>query len=176
MDCSPPGSSVHGDSPGKNTGVGSHALLQGILPTQGSNPSLSHCKQILYHLSHQGGPRILEWVVYPFSRGSSWPRNQTGVSWIAGGFFTSWATREAYVMNPEVTRVWESGSNFSDESSRKCGSVNWLSGQSSWPCMKIEKYSCLESSKASQGTPAERAWRKWNQSPWLIDVELGDCC
>ena len=40
MDCSPPGSSVHGDSPGKNTGVGCHALLQGIFPTQGSNPGL----------------------------------------------------------------------------------------------------------------------------------------
>ena len=44
MDCSPPGSSVHGDSPGKNTGVGYHALLQGIFPTQGSNPGLPHCK------------------------------------------------------------------------------------------------------------------------------------
>ena len=40
MDCSPPGSSVHGDSPGKNPGVGCHALLQGILWTQGSNLSL----------------------------------------------------------------------------------------------------------------------------------------
>jgi len=38
MDCSLPGSSVHGDSPGKNTGVGCHALFQGIFPTQGSNP------------------------------------------------------------------------------------------------------------------------------------------
>ena len=38
MDCSPSGSSVHGDSPGKNTGVGCYALLQGIFPTQGSNP------------------------------------------------------------------------------------------------------------------------------------------
>ena len=40
MDCSPPGSSVHGDSPDKNTGVGYHALLQGIFPTQGSNLNL----------------------------------------------------------------------------------------------------------------------------------------
>ena len=40
MDCSPPGSSVHGDSPGKNIGVGCHALLQGIFPIQGSNPHL----------------------------------------------------------------------------------------------------------------------------------------
>ena len=41
------------DSPGKNTRVGSHSLLQGIFSTQGSNPGLPHCKQILYHLSHQ---------------------------------------------------------------------------------------------------------------------------
>ena len=42
MDCSLPGSSIHGDSPGKNSGVGCHALLQGIFPTQGSNPHLLH--------------------------------------------------------------------------------------------------------------------------------------
>ena len=59
MDCSPPGSSIHGDSPGKNTGVGCHALLYGIFLTQGSNPGLQHCKQILYHLSHQGSPSVL---------------------------------------------------------------------------------------------------------------------
>ena len=49
-------SSLHGVSPGKNTEVGCHALLQGIFSTQGSNPGLLHCKQILYHLSHQGSP------------------------------------------------------------------------------------------------------------------------
>ena len=54
MDCSLPGSFVYGDSPGKNTGVGCHALLQGVVPTQGSNPGLLHCRQILYQLSHQG--------------------------------------------------------------------------------------------------------------------------
>ena len=54
MDSSLPGSSVHGEPPGKNTWVGCHALLQGIFPTQGSNPGLLHCRQILYHLSHQG--------------------------------------------------------------------------------------------------------------------------
>ena len=41
-----PGSSVHGDSPGENTGVGCHALLQGVFPPQGSNPGLPHCRQI----------------------------------------------------------------------------------------------------------------------------------
>ena len=54
MDCSLPGSSVHGDSPGKNTGVHCRALLQRIFPTQGSNPGLSHCRWILYRLSHNG--------------------------------------------------------------------------------------------------------------------------
>ena len=73
MDCSPPGSSVLRDSPGKTTVVGCHALLQGIFPIQGSNPGLLHCRQILYCLSHQGSPRILEWVTYPFSRGSPDP-------------------------------------------------------------------------------------------------------
>ena len=53
MDCSLSGSSVHGDSPSKNTGVGCHALLQRIFPTQGSNPGLLHCRQTLYCLSHQ---------------------------------------------------------------------------------------------------------------------------
>ena len=56
MDGSPAGSSVHGDSPGKNTGVGCCALLQGMFPTQGSNPGLPHCWWILYRLSHQGSP------------------------------------------------------------------------------------------------------------------------
>ena len=41
---------------GKNTGVGCHFLLQGIFLTQGSNPGLPHCRQTLYHLSHQGSP------------------------------------------------------------------------------------------------------------------------
>ena len=54
VDCSPPSSSVHGDSPGKNTGVGGHALLQRIIPIQGSNPGLPHCRQILHQLNHQG--------------------------------------------------------------------------------------------------------------------------
>ena len=58
MDCSPPGSSVRGDSPGKNIGVGCLALLQGIFPTQGLNAGLLHCRWILYHLSHQGSPNM----------------------------------------------------------------------------------------------------------------------
>ena len=47
-------------SPSQNIGVGSRSLLQGIFPTQGSNPGLLHCRWILYQLSHEGSPGILE--------------------------------------------------------------------------------------------------------------------
>ena len=83
------------NSPGQSNGVGNLSLLQGIFPTQGSNPGLPHFGKILYQLSHKGSPTILEWVAYPFSSGSSWPRSWTGVSCIAGRFFTKWAIREA---------------------------------------------------------------------------------
>ena len=89
------------NSPGQNTGPGGHSLLQGIFPTQGLNPGLPHCWQILYQLTHKGSPRILEWVAYPFSRGCSRPRNWTGVSCIAGRFFTNWATRESLAVNTD---------------------------------------------------------------------------
>ena len=94
MACSQPGSSVPGDSPGKNTRVGCHALLQRIFPIQGFKPGLLYCRWILYCLSHQRSPWILEWVAYPFPKGSSWPRNWTGVSCTADRFFTSWAIRK----------------------------------------------------------------------------------
>ena len=90
MDCSPPGSSVHGDSPGKNTRVGCHVLLQSIFPTQ-----VSWIASRFFTVSCQRSPGILEWVAYLFSRRSSQPRSQTRVSCIAVGFFTSWATQEA---------------------------------------------------------------------------------
>ena len=98
------------NSPGQNTGVGSLSLLQGIFPTQGLNPGLLHCGQILYQLSHKGSPRILEWVAYPFSSRSSWPRNWTGVSCIAARSFTNWAMKEAhlFILNkttPHLTMV-----------------------------------------------------------------------
>ena len=83
----PHGLYIPWNSPGQNTGVGSLSLLQGIVPTQGSNTGLPHCRRILYQLSHQGSPRMLEWVSYPFSSGSSRPKNWIRVPCIAGGFF-----------------------------------------------------------------------------------------
>ena len=86
----------------KNTGVGSLSLLQGIFLTWEFNQGLLPCRLILYQLSHKGSPRILEWVAYLFSRGSSWPGNQTGVSCIAGRFFTNWAVSSVQ----PLSRVW----------------------------------------------------------------------
>ena len=57
------------NSPGQNTGVGSLSLLQGILPTQGLNIGLPHCRWILYQLNHKGNPRILEWVALSLLQG-----------------------------------------------------------------------------------------------------------
>ena len=68
-----PGSSIHGIFQARvlSTGVAFHFLLQGIFPTQGLNPGLPHCRQTLYPLSHQGSPRILEWVAYSYL-GKEW--------------------------------------------------------------------------------------------------------
>ena len=83
------------NSLGQNSGVGSLFLLHGMFSTQGLNPDHLHCRQILYQLSHKRNPRILKWVAYPFSSGSSQPRDQTRVSCIAGRFFTNWAMPNA---------------------------------------------------------------------------------
>ena len=92
------GNSVVGYSPqnslGQNIGVASSpfskgcSLFQGIFSTQGSNPGLQHCRQILYQLSHQATPRILEWVAYPFSNGLPDEESNRGLLH-SGGFFTS---------------------------------------------------------------------------------------
>ena len=99
--CDPMDYKVHGilqnspwNSSDHDTGVDNFSLLQGLFPTQGSIPGLQHYGSILYQLNHKGRPRILQWVAYPFSSRSSWPRNWTEVSWIAGRFFTNWASRE----------------------------------------------------------------------------------
>ena len=90
MDCSPPGSSVCGDSPGKNT----HGLPYPSpkdLPHPGTEPRSSALHVDSLPSEPPGNPRILRWVACPFPRGSSLLKNWTGVSFIAGGFFTSCA-------------------------------------------------------------------------------------
>ena len=88
----------------KNTGVGSLSLPQRIFLIQETSRSSRiqefpiqespALQRILYKLNHKGSPRILEWVAYPFSRGTPHPRNWTGVSCIAGRFFANWAMAE----------------------------------------------------------------------------------
>ena len=70
LDCSPPGSSINGIFPGKSTRVGCHFLFWGIFPTQGWNSDLLCCRQMLYHLNHQGSPLtrlllLISWIVLP---------------------------------------------------------------------------------------------------------------
>ena len=101
MDGGLPGSSLHGDSPGKNTGVGCHALLQEVFPTQGLNPGF----RIAGRFFTSKSPGKPWWAAYPFSRLSSQSRNRIWISGIAGRFFTSWATRETLLTN----RLWQIG-------------------------------------------------------------------
>ena len=103
--CDPMDYTVHGILQARILEWVAFPFSRGIFPIQGSNPGLLHCRWILYQLSHQGSPRILEWVAYPFSRRSSRPKNQTGVSCIAGGFFTNWATREAPIKGREEANL-----------------------------------------------------------------------
>ena len=124
------------NSPGQNTGAGSLSLLQGIFSTQGSNPGLLHCRQILYQLSHKGNPRILVWVAYPFSSRSSPSRNWIRVSCIAGRFFTNWAIRkpkkngEGDIWEKTYKREWTS--NVDTEENCNLGNVN-----SKWKCLLL---------------------------------------
>ena len=140
------------NSPGQNTGVVSCSLSRGIFPTQGSHPSLLHCRQILYCLSHQENPRILDWVAYPFSREYSQPGNQTGVSCIAVKFSTSWATREASLCwvtlfplpggpFPPTNTYSSSRLNLNMLFSKKISSH--LTETVSWPVYKSWYFHCL---------------------------------
>ena len=123
-------------TPGQNTGVGSLSLLQGIFPIQGSNPGLPHCRLILYQLSHKESPRILEWVAYPFSRGSSQPRNRTRVFYIADGFFTNWAIREAHLSDalssniPRTITIWSNANGYFQSLVHSIWATNisWIDG------------------------------------------------
>ena len=72
------------NSPGQNTRLGRHSLLQGIFPNQGSSSGISHWRWILHQLSHKGSQRMLEWVAYPFSTKASLSRNWTDVYSFAG--------------------------------------------------------------------------------------------
>ena len=98
------------NSPGQNARMESCSFSRRSSQARDRDPV--SCIALDFLLSeHQGSPRILEWVAYPFSRGTSWLRNRTGVSYIAGGLFISWATRNptANAMRLKLT-LWFSHS------------------------------------------------------------------
>ena len=83
MDCSPPGSSVHGNSPGKNTGVGCHFLLQGNFPTQGSNLCFLHCRQIPYGWATREATHthLHAYLIYLVSNYCTWTAAVSEAAW-----------------------------------------------------------------------------------------------
>ena len=94
------------NSPGQNTGVGILPFLSpGDFPNLGTEPGSPTLQADSLPAESQGRPGTLEWVAYPFSRGSSQPRNRTRVFCIAGGFFTNWAIREARINRHECEQA-----------------------------------------------------------------------
>ena len=93
MGCSLPDSSPW-NSPGENTGVSSHFLLQGIFPTQGVEPRSPTLQTDSFPSEPAGRPKNTGMRSLSFLRGSSWPRDRTCVFCTSGRFFTSWTTRE----------------------------------------------------------------------------------
>ena len=97
------------NSPGQNTGVGSLSLPQGILPTQGSNPGLLHCRQMIYQLSNKRSPRKLEWVAYSFSSRSSQPPELNQVLLHCRQILYQWSYEKSpIVLNSNPNIPWHS--------------------------------------------------------------------
>ena len=92
-------------SPGQNTGVGSLSLLQGIFPTQGSNPGLPHCRRILYQPSHKGRPKLGVKLLISFSK-------KLSLSWIS----SSWKTTTRTFSSVQFSRSVMSNSLWPNES------------------------------------------------------------
>ena len=106
----------------QNTGVGNCSLLQGIFSTQGSNPGLPHCRQILYQLSHKGSPRILDWVAIPFFSTLAWK-----IPWTEepGGLQSMGGRRVRYNL---VTKQLFPGSSAGKESTCNAGDPTSIPG------------------------------------------------
>ena len=101
--CNPMVYTVHGILQARILEWVAFPFLPGFFPVQGLNLGLPHCGRILYQLSHKGSPRIRELVAYPFAKGSSRPKNRTGVSCVTGGFF-GLATSSSHEENAHAHR------------------------------------------------------------------------
>ena len=135
------------DSPGQNTGVGSFFPSPGHLPNPGIKPKSPVLQADSLSTEPQEKTENMEWVAYPFSRESSWPRNQTGVACIAGRFFTNGAIREA--------PTW--------------GGVNSLNYNSP---LHIGIYTAKNN--LTSVNPQTRAQKKWKSRNWEISDCFGN--
>ena len=120
------------NSPGQNTGVGSLFILQGIFTTQGSNPSLLHCREILYQLSYQGSPRILEWVAWKIT----WTEEPGGLQSMGSlRVRHDWATSLSLFTFIHCRRKWQPTPVFLPGESQGQGS---LVGCHLWGCTESD--------------------------------------
>ena len=119
VDGSPPGSSVHGDSPDKNTGVRCHVLLLGIFPTQ-----VLRITGGFFIIWATSKAQEYWWIAYLFSRGPSQPRNRIKVSFIEGRFLTSWTTGKP--KSPIVWHYWLGNEDFLRQGKKSLNSTGLL--------------------------------------------------
>ena len=149
MDCSPSGSSVHRDSPGKIAGVGCHAFLQAIFPTQGLNLGLLHYRQILFHLSHQGSPSQ-PWI----GRAGAWSSNALATWWEKpthwkrpwcwerlkakgeGGNRMRWLVSITNSMDMNLSKLWEIVEGRGDQCAAVLGVTKHWTWLSDWTTAK----------------------------------------
>ena len=157
MDCSPPGSSVYGDCPGKNTQVGCCSFLQRIFPIQRWNLVYLHCRPILYHLSHQGSHYLWEKPVLPVK--PSWPFSEACIALRTLLSFSihreGFGEEDSHRVNPQTLRrgSWF-GPVLSSESLRAKVKMSWgcdsqkvpASG-ATWAKWKLWKYPGQEANK-----------------------------
>ena len=162
--------------------MGSLSLFQGIFPTQGLNSGLLHCRRILYQLSHKGSQRILEWVAYPFSRGSSRPKNWTLVSCTAGRFLINWAIKEApnflHKMQSEIPSSFPTSRSMLLLSLYHCHFQNssTLNFSSYKACQHFlsRRGKQLEGKKKNSCYQKRHCWKfpRWNELPPFFDTYI----
>ena len=114
------------DFPGKNTGVRSHALLQRIFPTQGSNPGFLHCRQILYHLSHQEAEKEAMNFYWDYGKES---RSRY---LLHRAMLRAWTAKEKKCYKSKEMAHLGKGKEFREEEKRPIN-VNWRSAKNSVP-------------------------------------------
>ena len=169
-DCGLPGSSVHEDSPGKNTGMGCHALLQGIFPTHGSNPGLPHCRRILYQLSHKGSPAS-PWVQVISPEGWAWRDMVSGED--GWDFLQVWLGHRDWIKEKRREQIVSQAARMGPRMWVKAGKCNWAGAHVPWlaqDCVPSGLKSCVWAHRGSWGPRFEIV-----NSQWTVCFNWMDC-